>query len=317
MQPQFAMAMNSDYSSSPTLFYLSPQPHQFDYFSHDQSFQSPLSNWGLTNATAQSTPKLTRPQLVSNPSRKRSRDEFNEDDFIPMTPATTNGLVTMEVIEEPIYGEGMTLLNPKTGASISADSQSGTWLEEKHEQERLTAKKAAEEAAQAQIMPDRPAKMGRVEQAPLGSQPQSSLSPASIASPTDVIDPASALFGVGWKVIPQDDEDIQKAARGWARYIEVHYPLDGAEILLKSEGQEAYLVHALQPQESWWLFKEDLTEGRLVSTTWDGCVAGLRAVPIAFEGATSIVAQRTPSPPVEQVPALPVGVVGSTGMDLD
>ena len=223
----------------------------------------------------------------------------------------------MEVIEEPIYGEGMVLLNPSTGASISPDSQSGTWLEEKHEEERLAAEKAAKEAAQALVMPDRPAKMGRLEQASLDLQPDLTSSPTSTGSPVAFVDPASALLGVGWKVILRDDEDLQKAARGWARYIEVHYPLDGVEIVLKSEGQEAYLVHAAHPQESWWLFKEDLTEGRLVSTTWDGCVAGLRSMPIAFEGATSIVAQRTPSPPAEQPPVLQVGIVGAGGMDLD
>ncbi|MCJ1325460.1 hypothetical protein MMC10_002123 [Thelotrema lepadinum] len=311
------MSIGSDFSNSPTLFYPSPPPHQFDYFSHDQSFQSPLSHWGLTNATAQNTPKPTRPTLVSNPSRKRSRDEFNEDNLPPLTPASTNGLATMEVIEEPIYGEGMVLLNPSTGRHISADSQSGTWLEEKHEEERAAAEKAAEEAAQALVMPDRPAKMGRVEPASLDLQADLMSSPTSTASPTAFVDPASALLGVGWKVIPRDDEDIQKAARGWARYIEVHYPLDGVELILKSEGQEAYLVHAAHPQESWWLFKDDLTEGRLVSTNWDGCVAGLRSAPTAFEGATSIMAQRTPSPPAEQLPALQVGMVGAGGMDLD
>ena len=228
----------------------------------------------------------------------------------------------MEVIEEPIYGEGMMLLNPRTGASISADSQSGTWLEEKHEEERVATEKAVEEAAiqaQAQVMPDRPAKVGRLEHPSLDLQAEMSSSPTSIAaSPAAAyIDPASALLGVGWKVIPREDEDIQKAARGWARYIEVHYPLDDVEILLKSEGQEAYLVRAALPQESWWLFKEDLTEGRLISTAWEGTVAGLRAMPIAFEGETILFAQRTPSPPVEQHAFVAEQAAVSSGMDLD
>ena len=325
MQPQFSMAINSDFSGSPTLFYPNPQHHTFDYFSHNQSFQSPLSNWGLSNSTAPTRPKPTRPPFASNPSRKRSRDEFSSDDLPPPTPATAGGLETMEVIEEPIYGEGMVLLNPRTGASISASSQSGTWLEEKHEEERVAAEKAAqeaEEASRAQIMPDRPAKVGRLEQASVDLQPELSTSPASSiitpAATAAFIDPASALLGVGWKVVSRDDEDIQKAVRGWARYIEVHYPLGEVEILLKSEGQEAYLVRATRPQESWWLFKEDLSEGRLLSTTWEGAVAGLRSVPIAFEGEVSIVAQRTPSPPVEMPLAPPqLAAPVAVGMDLD
>lgn len=216
-----------------------------------------------------------------------------------------------------MYGEGMMLLNRRTGASISPDSQSGTWLEEKHEEERVVAEKAAEEVIQAQTKPDRPAKIGRLEQGSLDSQPATSSSPASTVASTAFIDPASALLGVGWKVMSRNDEDIQKAMRGWARYIEVHYPLGGVEILSKSEGQEAYLVRAVRPQESWWLFREDLTEGRLISTTWEGCVAGLGALPTAFEGAASLVAQRTPSPPVEQLPVLPQGIVALGSMDLD
>ena len=225
----------------------------------------------------------------------------------------------MEVIEEPIYGEGMVLLNPRTGASISADSQSGTWLEEKHEEERVAAEaKAAEEAVareQASAMPDRPAKVIRVEPqlSHADSQVELAVSPTSLSAPSPaevpLIDPASALLGVGWKVMPRDDEDIQKAVRGWARYIEVHYPLDGVEILLKSEGQEAYLVRVSTPQESWWLFKEDLQEGRMISVTWEGTVAGLRSSPVMFEGQVSFVAQRTPSPQLEESMSMGVETV--------
>jgi hypothetical protein len=71
-------------------------------------------------------------------------------------------------------------------------------------------------------------------------------------------------LGIGWSTI-SDDASMQSAARGWARYLENHYRhIHGAEILLKSEGLDAYLVGY---QEGYYLFREDLLEGQLVGRT--------------------------------------------------
>lgn len=306
------MAMDSDFSGSPTLFYPAPH-HHFEQFTDNQSFQSPLSHWGLSSSNVDTVTKPVRPSITSNPSRKRSRDVFTEDELAVAAQVETNGLASMEVIEEPIYGPGMTLLNPSSGRTISAESQSGTWIEEKHEEEQVAAEKAAEELAESRRPILRPTKSCRLASVSSASQGDILITPASMASPVAEIDPASAMLGVGWKVMPREDEDMMQAVRGWARYIENHYPLNAVEIILKSEGQEAFVVRS---QEGWWLFKEDLSEGRLVSPTWEGCVTGLRAEPKVFEGASTICAQRTPSPIAEEPAALANSEI-QTGMDLD
>ena len=302
MQP--ASIMDSQYSSSsPTLFYTPSEKHQFDFMPTEHFVQSPLSQWNTSTSTDFSViSKSKRPALVPNSSRKRSRDRIDEED-LALGPTETDGMAKMEVIEEPIYGPGMTLLNPSTGTPISAESQSGTWLEERAEEELIAEQKRVE--AQRPIL--RPSKSSRLDLSIVQSE-----SPiASVELPS--IDPASAMLGVGWKVMSSTDEDMQKAIRGWAKYIENHYPLNGVQILSKSESKEAFLV---QSDEGYWLFKEDLDEGRLVSISWQGCVAGLTSVPTTFEGSSVLTAQRSPSP-VRDDPYNVVAAEVTTGMDLD
>ncbi|KAI9714956.1 MAG: hypothetical protein M1812_006269 [Candelaria pacifica] len=95
------------------------------------------------------------------------------------------------------------------------------------------------------------------------------------------------LFGVGWTRL-SNDEDSKAAARGWAKYIENHFPISNPIVVLKSEGLNAFLVEAIQ---GFFLFADDLKEGRLVSTTWENCIVGLRAYPPVFEGQVSMKAK--------------------------
>ena len=66
----------------------------------------------------------------------------------------------------------------------------------------------------------------------------------------------------------------------------------------------AYLVSALTKKSNSWsgifgyyLFNEELSEGRLVGTTWERTLAGLGASPMVFEGDRTI---RVSDPPHEQ-----------------
>ena len=215
----------------------------------------------------------------------------------------------MEVVQEPILGPGMTLVDSTTGRSTTAESQTGTWFEEKLDKERLTNPQTSDEPANIDDKATRrPSKSVRLDSPALLAESDAANTPPFIEAPAPAIDAATLMLGIGWKVIPEDNADMQGAARGWARYIENHYALGEVKTVLKSEGQEAFVVHAREPQEGWWLFKEDLSEGRLVASTWESCVAGLRAVPTAFEGAETVCAMRTPSPTFDEpvVPELDV-----------
>lgn len=108
-----------------------------------------------------------------------------------------------------------------------------------------------------------------------------------------VIDNITIMLGVGWSRV-NGDQDVLAAARGCARYIERHYPLSAANIVLKSKALDASLV---ETREGYYLFQEDLNQGRLVSKTWDTCLANLKnSSKITFEGLETLYARRSPSP---------------------
>lgn len=243
--------------------------------------------------------------ISTNPSRKRSRDEtaFDlGDDGSYFHAAEVNP--PAPIPEEPIYGEGMVLINPSTGQALTADSQTGTWFEEKSDFDSLKR-----EVEAANFRPKLPTsrKSMRLSQSSIKAgleafsattaPANAPASPPKTATTHPEIDEATMALGIGWTRI-SSDEGIQTAARGWARYLENHYArhVHGAEILLQSNGLNAYLVGC---QEGFYLFSENLLEGQLVSRTWDGCLTNLRAQPMAFEGEQTLTAERTPGPDAE------------------
>ncbi len=260
----------------------------------EQDEASPTS---YANHTSTWTPIDTMTPISTNPSRKRSRDETAFD-------AEWDGSYFASVSapepipeEEPIYGEGMVLLNPKTGVSVSADSQTGTWYEEKADETALK-----EEIVAAYTRPKLPTsrKSVRLSQASIrlpldlgvASAPDS---PPKTAVDRPEFDEATIALGVGWSKMESESETLQTAARGWARYIDNHYSNDihGAQFLLRNAGLDAYLVGC---QEGFFLFTESLLEGKLVGRSWETCLHNLRSQPMAFEGDEVLRAERTPGP---------------------
>lgn len=247
--------------------------------SRNSSHQIPPTSFVSTNA---------------NPSRKRSREEILDDVTDPSMDSST----TSAVSPEPIYGEGMALINPSTGVSTSAESQTGTWYEEKLEAELLATTEvkelAAAQVSETLVMPmrkcqrrDSSFKLDLVQNGQLRSVDLQKAGPEEPA-----IDVFTHLLGVGWARVGNSDPDMQAAARGYARYIENHYPLSGVAVVLKSKGLDAYLVQAVG---GFYLFKEDLSEGQLVGSDWEKCLANLQRSPMAFEGTETLKAVRTPT----------------------
>ncbi|KIX03021.1 uncharacterized protein Z518_06571 [Rhinocladiella mackenziei CBS 650.93] len=247
------------------------------------------------------TPVDSMTPICTNPSRKRSRDESafgHEADGSYFASVDTPAPIPEE---EPIYGEGMVLLNPKTGLSVSAESQTGTWYEEKADEKALE-----EQAKAAQFRPKMPPsrKSVRLSQSSIRLPIDTSItsapaSPPKTAGDRPEFDEATITLGIGWTKMALEDEAIQAAARGWAKYLENHYAryIHGAQILLKSSGLNAYLVGC---QEGFFLFSEDLLEGKLVGRTWETCLQNLMSNPMAFEGEDVLRAERTPGPEAAQ-----------------
>ncbi|KAK3387449.1 hypothetical protein B0H63DRAFT_157421 [Podospora didyma] len=260
--------------------------------------------------TSFSQPVSWHQRLVHSSSmagRKRSRDEAAVNLDPPQK--VVESPVIKEAEDEWVYGPGMTLIKKTTGYVPDASSQSGTWVDEKSAKEEALRTEAAL-LKHDQLSQDRPSlrshKSQRLEMAtPTHANDRS---PSRRSSPTrDMANPMTASsdslsqpivddftfhLGIGWSRI-SDDEHIQAAARGWARYIENHYPVTNAQIRLESRGLQSYLVQA---NEGYFLFAENLRQGRLVSKTADGALQNLKVSPPVFDGLDTMHATETPKP---------------------
>lgn len=292
------------YSTAPVMGIQPQAAHQSPFgrpfFSHQsQSFGHPVSC-------------ASRPILRSNATfagRKRSRDEaaVNLDD--------PDKVVPLPKVEEPEdeweYGPGMVLIKKKTGYALDAASQSGTWVEEKAAQEH--ARKLEEATAvQEKLSQDRPSLRSNKSQRlaltentlPVQvEQPKSSpgreTSPEAPSQP--VVDEFTVHLGIGWAQLSAD-EHIQAAARGWQKYIENHFPVTDAKIRLQSRGLNAYLVEG---REGFFLFADNLREGRLVSRNAYCALQNLKSTPPVFDGQTMTAAESPRAQPADTFASTP------------
>lgn len=331
-----------DFADGPTMVLPYSQSHaSFQFPSQSQqglqSFES--STWSLgTSSIENATPgpsswasKSTAKTTTLNPSRKRSRDQFTEgdeesgssrvDQSVPMQSAPA---------EEPIYGPGMTLINPRTGLAISAESQTGTWYEEQAEKALrnapVSSRRADDSGApsrKAQRLDISAPKLDDISLEYIRKNLQRTdengrdhgLPGSSMTLDEPRVDDVTRLLGISWQRVSHDDE-MSPAVFGWERYINNHFDryLRDARILLKNRSLNAYLVAALSifrpsdipstavplpfdcdPSSSFFLFKEDLSEAQLIGHTWDRCLQNLRSVPMQFDSTEILrAAERSP-----------------------
>jgi hypothetical protein len=268
-------------SSSPVVVLPAPQfPSQpYTMNSNNLTFTNPLPfGQASANPAAFSLPQTP----LSAAGRKRSRDEaadnLQEDYSSPPV---------QESEEDWEYGEGMTLIKPN-GFIIDASSQTGTWAEEKAEnsqfqaqtppaiQDRPTLRSHKSQRLDLTATPVIAEEISLSNGTVIASSPPKMVS-NGMEEPT--IDAFTIYLGIGWSRI-SDGEDIQAAARGWAKFIENHYPVKDVHIRLQSKGLVSYLVEA---KEGWFLFGEDLKEGRLVSTSLERTFENLKTTPPVFD----------------------------------
>ena len=286
------------YASSPVLAMPPQAVHQMPFGDPFLSRQNSTLNHPVSLP-----PPLTRGSSFAG--RKRSRDEA----AINLDPPEK--LVDPPMIKESedewIYGPGMTLIKKSSGYVADASSQSGTWVEERAATE--DARKTEQALIlQEQLSQERPSlrshKSQRLEMTTTlstvaGSSSRRSsptreainamtVSSDSIAQP--IVDDFTFHLGIGWSRI-SDDEHIQAAARGWARFIENHYPVTNAKIRLESRGLESYLVESC---EGYFLFAENLRQCRLVSKTAERAIENLKCSPPVFDGPETMNAAESP-----------------------
>jgi hypothetical protein len=266
-------------SSSPVLILQSQHPQLYSMASNDHAFNT--APFGHESPTPASWSRPMQQACVpSAAGRKRSRDEAADDleDNNYFTSTATSAPKPAE--EDWEYGEGMTLIKPN-GFIIDASSQTGTWAEEKAElaqpsptsQDRLVLRSFKSQRLDLTATPS------IAEEINLTDGSVVALSPPKTTTEDPTVDSFTVHLGIGWSRI-SEDEHIQAAARGWARFVENHYPLSNVQIRLQSKGLASYLVQA---SEGFFLFAEDLKQGRLVSVSLRKTFENLKTSPPEFD----------------------------------
>ncbi|KAE8138417.1 hypothetical protein BDV38DRAFT_71580 [Aspergillus pseudotamarii] len=310
------MMLNS-LSDGPAMVLSPPQEHAFLQFPRHSKLDAVSKNSSSFFSSGPSTSfgaKLAASGPVNGkPSRKRSRDEaaFEEAMNAPSVPFIPTPVPAKK--EEPIYGEGMILLNPRTGLALSAETQTGTWYEEtlestitsappvsSHSQAFQSGQSNTSGRKSQRLDPSAPrlddialSSVQRLQDS--GKDDNRRLLGATNRSPDEpLVDDATRLLGISWQRITFDgDGDMAAAVRGWKKYIDKQfsaYLLD-SQILMKNRALNAYLVTArpvtpFGPANSnaFYLFNDDLTQAQLVASAWETCIQNLRSNPIVFEG---------------------------------
>jgi hypothetical protein len=230
-------------------------------------------------------PTSQKPQYIcqsqtatpSSAGRKRTREDAadNLEDYFAAAPAPVQ-----DNEDGWVYGEGMTLIRPN-GFIIDASSQTGTWAEEKVASRQPVVSSSPERPilrnhkSQRLDMTSTPA----ISEQAIGGNAHTATSSPTRSSQGPTVDDFTIYLGIGWSRL-SDDEHIQAAARGWAKYIENHFPVSEPQIRLQSRGLASYLV---ETREGWYLFGEDLKQGRLVSRSLEQAFEHLRTSPPRFD----------------------------------
>ncbi|CAO2650074.1 Nn.00g013660.m01.CDS01 [Neocucurbitaria sp. VM-36] len=302
------------YASSPTVV-LPPQQPQ-GYFSHHQRAHSP-SAMGNFRPKYPTPPSLNYLAAVSNATAGRKRSIADVDD--PEENQPVGSIVTPLPVKpkpEPIYGPGMTLIYPdEPGFCLAAESQSGTWCEEKNEKEEKAE-------------PVRPIAVSRksVRMSPSANVAIPSLNDMDASKTEGVIDENGntintliASLGVGWKNV-MTNPNLRDAARAYSRVIERHFDLTDALVMLEKESLSAYLVRAKQHGvQGYWLFSDSLQWCQLVGWSLERTVSNLMFGPTPrVEGERINARHLTPTEPATSQPVVdtPVAVAEADAMEL-
>ena len=293
------------FASSPTVV-LPPQQPQ-GYFSPRQRAHSP-SAMGNFRPKYPTPPSLNYLAAVSNATAGRKRSIADVDD--PEENQPTGSIVTpAKPKPEPVYGPGMTLIYPDDpGFSIAAESQTGTWREERIETEEKTARPIAVSRKSQRMSPSASVSI------PSLNDMDAQSTEHFIDDNGNTINALITSLGVGWKNVVSNP-NLRDASRAYSRVIERHFDFTDAVVLLEKESLSAYLVRAKQHGvQGYWLFSDSLQWCQLVGWSLERTVANLMSGPVPnVEGERINARQLTPS---SEAAVSPLQTT-STGADVD
>lgn len=264
------MASRSFFNPSPTVVLPPPVPDQ--YFGNHYLHQNQDVNDSMMNDISSTTNGIQNQFTANNVTspgtssslagRKRSRgdifSEVEEDDGRP----NEDGSIATPTIKE------------------DAPPQFGACAEERTERDPSTmasAKRPPVTSRKSQRMDSKASLSGSEDLAQL-------VLPHSMREATTepLIDEATRSLGISW-IRMDSSEGLQISQRAYAKWIQNHYPrLTDVAIWLENSALPAYLVTATNVnngQREYYIFSNDLTEARLVTTDTSQLIPRLRMLP--------------------------------------
>ena len=281
----------SSFADSPVLAIAPQTAHQAIALDKTASTSIPAPTM-MPRAFSRSRVPAATPSRSTGAGRKRTREEAepdlsDADDSTPsVSAASTPDNVWMSGNDMALFETELAASSSRTEALSAAEAmlktQIKTDMQMKHDQQLSGRSYKTQRRGQTEPLA---AASPHVEPAGSGASGHSE-PPAHV-----VVDDFTLHLGIGWRRI-SNDEHIQAAARGWARFIENHYPISNVVIRLESKGLQSYLVEA---SEGYFLFDENLRHGRLVSTTGEGALQNLKSNPPVFAGPETLMAATQPT----------------------
>lgn len=258
-------------------------------FVEDKALQA-FASFGQQSSLKISCGLESQRQITSAAGRKRSHNEaaanLEDDAYFPQaaTPLA-------ESTEGRWENDDRTTLIGSSGFIASPGIQTDTWAEEKAEP---SLPSASPDRLGRQMLRSRKSQRLDLSATPAMAEqrfsnrgtPSSSPARQSPTRRDPTVDDFTMHLGIGWSRV-SSDEDVQAAARGWTKYLGNHFQITDPKILLQSRGLSSYLVEA---REGWFLFGEDLKQGRLVATSLERTFEHLRTSPPVFDGEDVLLA---------------------------
>ena len=288
-------SQSSFFTSSPTVVLPPQQPNQ--YFANGPFNNSvpqqaqPITDQTMTPfAQPMATTEPVAPMPSSLAGRKRSRGDVHspEEEAVDIEDGSINTPTTEAPAKprgKPIYGPGMSLVYPEDpGYNALAESQSGTWVEERAELnqfQRQIAHAKRPSVSSRKSMRKESSAAGNDDLAQLVLPPQ-----MREATTEPLIDEATRVLGISWTRLDGSEAGrISQAA--YSKWIQNHYPsLKEVTIWFEEKSIPGYLAaaqNACTNEPCFYIFSHDLTEARLVTNDPAQLVPRLKMLPNGLE----------------------------------
>lgn len=278
---------NSFFTSSPTVV-LPPQGTK-DYFANSpfHAANQASSNEAMPlSAEPMATTEPITPMPSSLAGRKRSRGDAHSPEEEAVD--TEDGSITTPMTEapsqprgKPVYGPGMSLVYPEDpGYSALAESQSGTWVEERAELNQFQRQLAH---AKRPSISSRKSQRKDLTASDNDNLAQLVLPPQMREATTEpLIDEVTRVLGISWTRLDGSEAGkIHQAA--YSKWIQNHYPgLKEVTVWFEEKSLPGYLVaaqNACTNEPVFYIFSHDLTEARLVTNDTTQLVPRLQMLP--------------------------------------